>query len=1035
MPLKFEQNSWDMRLCFFILCVFYLGLGYAQVGVNTTNPQAQLDIRSSNQAAPSSTDGLLIPKIDAFPATNPTAAQQGMLVYLTTASGSNLPGFYFWDNVSLSWLQITKSDYDFLNASGNAPISINESMYHLGNVGVGTNSPSTTTKLDVQTTTGSSVLTGEYILPLNNSNVSVFNAKLFPDTSMNTGNLIGLKTELGTNGGVVSNGLQNTISGSGTGSQFGVNNQFTGSSSSRRHGFYNYFLNNATINVGLQNDFLTSGERYGVFNNLTGAPSNSYGIYNYLDGSGNALRYGNYTIFRGSSNGDWFGDYIGFDPLTAIGTGRKHGLYVSMPTGVLGSNLYGVYSLVGNTASGFAGYFLGRVAFGTSDTDRYIFPLNRGTFGQIMQTDGLGNVSWKDPDSVIQNVGWLLTGNSGTDTTTNFIGTIDDKDVVFKRFSSISGRIGGSTTSFGNNSLQVGTAPNNSAFGAEALKVNNIGIDNVALGTKSLVSNTIGSSNTAVGSNALATNVIGSANTAIGTRSLFLNTASEETAVGFESLYNNTGNSNVAVGYFTLRSNTSGNNNTAVGYQVLKNSTVSNSNSGFGYKSLMFNMTGSENSGFGNQALLFNSSGSFNAAFGSNALMSNNSGNNNTAIGSYALHSNNNGTSNVAVGYRSLYNNTSGNRNIAIGELTLENSITAYSNIAIGGSAMNTNLSGIENIAIGGAVMSSNNNGSYNTALGSAAMNSNLSGNYNTAAGYQSLFYNSNGVENVSIGSRSMFKNTTGNYNVGVGAQALSENTIGANNSALGYFALYTNVNGGQNTAVGVEALKVSTSSNNTALGYRTAYQLTGGSRNLAIGSLALSGLTNNSFNTAVGSSSYITGNFNNSTALGDGVTITANNQVRIGDAGVTSIGGSVGWSTISDKRFKENIKEDVPGLSFITKLKPVTYQLNILKICDFEYKNKFEDEKLSYLLQLPKSIFSGFLAQDVEEAAQSLGFNFSGIDKPKNENDYYGLRYGEFVVPLVKAVQEQQQIITTQQQQIEMLAEKIKNLELLLKK
>ena len=28
-------------------------------------------------------------------------------------------------------------------------------------------------------------------------------------------------------------------------------------------------------------------------------------------------------------------------------------------------------------------------------------------------------------------------------------------------------------------------------------------------------------------------------------------------------------------------------------------------------------------------------------------------------------------------------------------------------------------------------------------------------------------------------------------------------------------------------------------------------------------------------------------------------------------------------------------------------------------------------------------------------------------MDAPKNENDFYGLRYAEFVVPLVKAVQE----------------------------
>jgi hypothetical protein len=54
----------------------------------------------------------------------------------------------------------------------------------------------------------------------------------------------------------------------------------------------------------------------------------------------------------------------------------------------------------------------------------------------------------------------------------------------------------------------------------------------------------------------------------------------------------------------------------------------------------------------------------------------------------------------------------------------------------------------------------------------------------------------------------------------------------------------------------------------------------------------------------------------------------------------------------------------------------------------------------------------SGFIAQEVEQAAQSIGYNFHGVDKPKNETTHYGLRYASFVVPLVKAVQEQQDMI-----------------------
>ncbi|MBC7776696.1 MAG: hypothetical protein H7246_14780, partial [Phycisphaerae bacterium] len=46
---------------------------------------------------------------------------------------------------------------------------------------------------------------------------------------------------------------------------------------------------------------------------------------------------------------------------------------------------------------------------------------------------------------------------------------------------------------------------------------------------------------------------------------------------------------------------------------------------------------------------------------------------------------------------------------------------------------------------------------------------------------------------------------------------------------------------------------------------------------------------------------------------------------------------------------------------------------------------------------------------QEVEAAAKEVGYDFSGVDAPKNEHDVYGLRYAEFTVPLVKAVQEQQ--------------------------
>ena len=68
----------------------------------------------------------------------------------------------------------------------------------------------------------------------------------------------------------------------------------------------------------------------------------------------------------------------------------------------------------------------------------------------------------------------------------------------------------------------------------------------------------------------------------------------------------------------------------------------------------------------------------------------------------------------------------------------------------------------------------------------------------------------------------------------------------------------------------------------------------------------------------------------------------------------------------------------------------------------------------------------SGFIAQEVEAAAKELGYEFSGVDAPKNEDDLYGLRYSAFVVPLVKAIQEQQVLIEEQQKAIKELQDKL---------
>ncbi len=76
------------------------------------------------------------------------------------------------------------------------------------------------------------------------------------------------------------------------------------------------------------------------------------------------------------------------------------------------------------------------------------------------------------------------------------------------------------------------------------------------------------------------------------------------------------------------------------------------------------------------------------------------------------------------------------------------------------------------------------------------------------------------------------------------------------------------------------------------------------------------------------------------------------------------------------------------------------------------------------------KTLYSGFVAQEVEQAASDAGYDFSGVDKPKNPTGFYGLRYAEFVVPLVKAVQEQQEQIELLKHQNELLLKRLEALE-----
>ena len=114
--------------------------------------------------------------------------------------------------------------------------------------------------------------------------------------------------------------------------------------------------------------------------------------------------------------------------------------------------------------------------------------------------------------------------------------------------------------------------------------------------------------------------------------------------------------------------------------------------------------------------------------------------------------------------------------------------------------------------------------------------------------------------------------------------------------------------------------------------------------------------------------------------------------------------------------------RENVAGLDFILKLRPVTYRWDIDSLNRFIFGSAaasiFGDSAQRAGITRQESItYTGFLAQEVETAAQSVGYDFSGVVAPANEHTPYSIRYAEFVVPLVKAVQQRQGQLTQQNQ------------------
>ncbi len=331
---------------------------------------------------------------------------------------------------------------------------------------------------------------------------------------------------------------------------------------------------------------------------------------------------------------------------------------------------------------------------------------------------------------------------------------------------------------------------------------------------------------------------------------------------------------------------------------------------------------------------------------------------------------------NTGLGFEALRHNTFAGYNTAIGDQALWTQ--SFDNGGSSWYALNT--------AVGWKALYANqptsaSNGLQNTAIGAEALESNTTGSANVAVGAAALLYNTTGIRNVALGYSSLF-HSMGDNNTAVGENTLFANTTGSNNTAAGELALSANTTGFDNTAIGRQS------------GARSGQMITG----YAGSPVTFVSTQTGNYNTFLGISGS-TADVDNCTAVGMDAYCDATNQVRLGNYFVTSIGGKVGWSALSDARAKSDIQDLDLGLSFVLALRPVSYR----------YKSG------------NGRIDMGFVGQDVESL---LGEGYNVLDVGGDAERTLSIRYSELIAPLVKAVQEQQAEIETRDARIASLEE-----------
>jgi hypothetical protein len=282
----------------------------------------------------------------------------------------------------------------------------------------------------------------------------------------------------------------------------------------------------------------------------------------------------------------------------------------------------------------------------------------------------------------------------------------------------------------------------------------------------------------------------------------------------------------------------------------------------------------------------------------------------------------------------------------------------------------------------------------------------------------------------VNLGSGQFYKDASGNVGIGESSpSSYGQLTVTGSSASAGVNAWVRNTSDASADNVKYAGIQFSIGSDNgsTAIrSYRTnsagdystamAFFTKGNGANATIPTERMR--IDSSGNLLVGTTSVPSGG--QKMNIAGGITPSTDNSYIFGNSGLRwqALYAANGTIQTSDERDKTDIVDSPLGLDFICKVKPVAYKFKVGKN---EVSVDEDGNKVITPIAGTRQHF-GVLAQQVKEAVGDVDFGGWILTDTKKADSAQGIRYDEFVAPLIKAIQELNAKVDAQAAEIQAL-------------